>query len=104
MVAVAVTAVWYVLLGSSLTVEGIGGTDLLTNHYALSIGFKCPMLPSIPWNLFRQGNLMPVFTEESYLSIPLMDLQDNKVTGESGRFCFDLCTFLKSVSFKSIMK
>lgn len=37
-------AVWCVLLGSSLTVEGIGGMDMLTYHCALSIGFKCPML------------------------------------------------------------
>jgi len=45
MVAVAVTEVCFVLLGSSLTLEGTGGTDLLTYHFALSTGFKCPMLP-----------------------------------------------------------
>ena len=90
MMAIAVTEVWCVLLGSSLTLEGTVGTDLLTYHYALSTGFKCPMLPRIPWNLFRQGNLMPVFTKESCLSLPLLDSQENRITGEGGRFCFDL--------------
>ena len=47
---------------------------------------------------------MPVFTKESYLSLPLLDLQENRITGESSRFCFDLYTILKSVSFKDIMK
>jgi len=47
---------------------------------------------------------MPVFTKESYLSLPLLDLQENRITGESGRFCFDVYTILKSVSFKNIVK
>jgi hypothetical protein len=47
---------------------------------------------------------MPVFTKESYLSLPLLDLQENRITGESGRVCFDLYTILKSFSFKNIVK
>jgi len=104
MVAVAVTEVWCVLLGSSLKLEGIDGMDLLTYHFAWSIGFKCPMLPWILWNLFGQGNLMPVFIKESYLSLPLLDLQENRISWETGRFCFDLYTILKSVSCKNIVK
>ena len=47
---------------------------------------------------------MPVFTKESHLSLPLLDLQENGISGESGRFCFDLYTILKSVSFQNIVK
>jgi len=47
---------------------------------------------------------MPVFTKESCLSLPLLDLRENRVTGESGRFCFDLWTILKSFCFKNIVK
>jgi hypothetical protein len=47
---------------------------------------------------------MPVFTKESYLSLPLLDLQENIITGESGRFCFELYTILKLFSFKNVVK
>jgi hypothetical protein len=48
MVAVACIPVWCVLLGNSITVEGIGGMDLLTNHDILSIGLNAPCCSKFP--------------------------------------------------------